>query len=178
MAAKGKEKGDKDGAVATAKPSLKERLPKILLFVLVFLNLMLMVGSAYVIYDVKIAYKRPPITEETESHALVLERDLRGDKPVLYSFEPFNINLDGKPHKMVRTTIQFEMLSEEGYEEAVNLVPVARDQIVQIFNSKKYEDIESIQGKLFLKDQILTAMNSLFHKGLVKEVYFGEFVVQ
>ena len=78
----------------------------------------------------------------------------------------------------MRTTIQLEMLSEEGYEEAVNLSPVARDQIVKILNSKKYEDIETIQGKLFLKDQIATSMNGILHKGSVKDVYFNEFVVQ
>jgi flagellar FliL protein len=55
---------------------------------------------------------------------------------------------------------------------------VARDQIVKILNSKKYIDIETIQGKLFLKDQIQTAMNKMLQKGSVKDVYFSEFVVQ
>jgi flagellar FliL protein len=97
---------------------------------------------------------------------------------VLFTFEPFTINLDGKPRKLVRTTIQLEMLNEDGFEEAVDLTPVERDQIVKIFNTKTYEDIETIQGKLFLKDQIMTAMNGILHKATVKEVYFNEFVVQ
>jgi flagellar FliL protein len=113
-----------------------------------------------------------------EKAALLEDQELRGDKPVLFTFDPFTINLDGKPRKLVRTTIQLEMLSEDGYEEAVDQSPVERDQIVRILNSKKYEDIETIQGKLFLKDEIMTAMNGILHKGTVKEVYFNEFVVQ
>jgi len=153
-------------------------LQKILLLVLIALNVVTMIGGGISIYYFKIGEKRPSITEEKERADLMEDRELRGDKPVLLTFDPFTINLDGRPRKLVRTTIQLEMLSETGYEEAVDLTPLERDQIVRILNSKKYEDIETIQGKLFLKDQIMTAMNSLLHKASVKEVYFNEFVVQ
>jgi len=164
--------------IVVVKPSFRDKLPKILLWAFVVLNLVMMVGGTLVIYKVKIAYQRPTITEEKESANLALDRDIRNGKPVLFSFEPFTINLDGRPHKLVRTTIQLEMLNEEGYEEAVELTPIERDEIVKILNKKTFEDIETIQGKLFLKDQILTAMNKMLHKGTVKEVYFNEFIVQ
>jgi flagellar protein FliL len=160
------------------KPSFREKLPKILMWTFVGLNLVVMVIGVGVIYNLKISYQRPAITEESEGMNLAADREIRNAKPVLFTFEPFTINLDGLPRKLVRTTIQLEMLSEDGFEEAVNLNPVARDEIVRIFNSKKFEDIETIQGKLFLKDQIMTAMNNLLSRGSVKEVYFGEFVVQ
>lgn len=171
-------RADKEEVVIVAKPSFRERLPKILLGMLVGLNGIAMIGGTLMIYRLKIGYHRPTITEQSESASLAADRDIRNNHPVLYSFEPFTINLDGRPRKLVRTTIQIEMLNEEGYEEAVELTPVARDAIVKIFNSKKYEDIETIQGKLFLKDQIMTAMNNLLHKGTVKGVYFGDFIVQ
>ena len=158
------------------KPGLT--LQKILLLVLIALNVVTMIGGGVAVYFFKHADARPTITEEKERSGLAADRELRGDKPVIFTFDPFTINLDGRPHKLVRTTIQMEMLSETGYEEAVDLTPVERDQIVRIFNAKKFEDIETIQGKLFLKDQIMTAMNTLLHKGSVKEVYFNEFVVQ
>jgi flagellar FliL protein len=171
-------KGLKEEAVAAPKPSLMDKLPQILMGIFVFLNAVIMIGGACVIYTVKIAYHRPVISEDTETKNLDADREIREAKPVLYSFEPFTINLDGKPHKLVHATIQLEMLSEEGYEEVVNQSPVARDQIVRIINSKKYTDIETIQGKLFLKNQIMTALNGMLKAGSIKEVYFGEFVVQ
>jgi flagellar protein FliL len=164
--------------VVIAKPSFREKLPKILLWTFIGLNLLMMVGGTMAVYEIKLGYHRPTITEETEKADLARDREIREDHPVLFSFDPFTVNLDGRPRKLVRTTIQLEMLSEEGYEEAVELTPVERDTIVKILNSKKYEDIETIQGKLFLKDQIMTAMNGLLKKGTVKEVYFNEFLVQ
>lgn len=153
-------------------------LQKILLWALMGLNIITMVGGGAAIYYLKANGQRPAITEDKERAELAEDREIREDKPVMLTLDPFTINLDGRPRKLVRTTIQLEMLSEAGYEEAVDLTPVERDQIVKIFNSKKYEDIETIQGKLFLKDQIMTAMNTILHKGSVKEVYFNEFVVQ
>jgi flagellar FliL protein len=160
------------------KASVSDKLPKILLYGFIALNLATMIGGLAVIYNVKIAYQRPVMNENTESKNLEIDREIRAENPVLFSFEPFTVNLDGRPRKLVRTTIQLEMLSEEGYEEAVKLAPVERDRIVSILNSKKYEDIETIQGKLFLKDQIVTALNGILHTGSVKEVYFNDFVVQ
>lgn len=169
-------KPDKEAAQAPPKPPLD--IKKLLVLGLAVLNLVVIGGSAYVIWLVKLGTHRESITEQTETSKMEADRDIRSDSPVLYSFDPFTVNLDGKPRKLVQTTIQLEMLNEEGYEEAVDLKPVARDHIVRILNTKKYEDIETIQGKLFLKEQIMTALNGLFRKGSVKEVYFNNFVVQ
>ena len=171
-------KADRKEEQPVVKKTLRERLPEILLNVFIILNGLCMIGGTLMIYKLKIAYHRPTINEEKESENLSLDREIRNEHPVLFSFEPFTINLDGRPRKLVRTTIQIEMLNEEGYEEAVELTPVARDEIVRIFNSKRYEDIETIQGKLFLKNQIMTAMNNMLHKGTVKDVYFGDFIIQ
>ncbi|MNU01437.1 flagellar basal body-associated protein FliL [compost metagenome] len=54
----------------------------------------------------------------------------------------------------------------------------ARDQIVRILNDKNFSDLESIQGKLFLKDKIASEVNQLLRKGVVKDVFFSDFVVQ
>ncbi|MCC6278590.1 MAG: flagellar basal body-associated FliL family protein [Oligoflexia bacterium] len=160
------------------KPSFREKLPKILKGLFIGLNAAVMLGGLGVIYNLKLIQGKPAITEESESAKASHDREIHENKPVLYSFDPFVVNLDGRPRKIVRTSIQLEMLSDEGYEEVVSQMPVARDQIVRILNRKKYEDIETIQGKLFLKDQIMTVMNSILRKGSVKEVYFNEFVVQ
>ena len=70
------------------------------------------------------------------------------------------------------------MLDKDGFEEVVRNSPAARDSIVRILNSKTYDDIETIQGKLFLKDQIAVTLNRSLDEGVVKDVYFGEFLVQ
>lgn len=153
-------------------------LPKILLYGFIGINAVIMLGGTYVIYDIKLSYQRPEINESTETGSLAKEREAKDTRSVILSMDPFVANLDGAPKKVLRTTIHLEMLNEEGYEEAMDLGPVARDQIMRILNSKNFHDIETIQGKLFLKDQIVVALNGLLKQGTIKEIYFGEFVVQ
>ena len=74
--------------------------------------------------------------------------------------------------------MSIEMLSEEGFEELITQGGKARDEIVNILNNKRFEDLESIQGKLFLKDQIARRVNSYLERGVVKDIYFSDFVVQ
>ncbi len=173
MAEKSEEKAE-----AAKGPGLAEKLPKILMGVFLLLNFGTMGGGIFAIYQMKLGFHKPAITEETEIPNHEKEKEMAEENPVIYSFEPFTVNLDGRPRKVVQATIQIELLDEQGYEETVNLNPVARDQITRILNSKKLVDIETIQGKLFLKDQILTAMNKILKKASVKEVYFSDFVVQ
>ena len=70
------------------------------------------------------------------------------------------------------------MLDEEGYEEVINLGPEARDSIVRILNEKRFGDVETVQGKLHLKNQIASELNVFLQQGVVKNVYFSDFVIQ
>jgi flagellar FliL protein len=160
------------------KPTLMERLPELLLKGFVAINFLIMLSGTYVIYKIKFVDKRELITEEQQVTELEHDRELRDNSQIRFTFDPFIVNLDERPRKLVHTTIQLEMLDEDGYVEVVEKSPKARDEIVKIINSKKYTDIETMQGKLFLKDQIMTSMNKILSKGTVKDVYFSEFVVQ
>jgi flagellar FliL protein len=91
---------------------------------------------------------------------------------------PFNTNLDGVPRRLIRVELSLEMMDEEGYEEVIGIVPQARDSIMRILNSKTFSDIESVQGKLHLKNQVVADLNASLRKGVVKNVYFNELVVQ
>ncbi len=169
-------------AEKSEKTEGQEKKPKDLkqLLVLAFfvLNIVVMFGSAFMIYKIKILDKRALITEESLATEMAEDRLKREKSDIRFTFEPFTINLDDRPRKLVNTTIQLEFLDEEGYVEIVEKTPKARDEIVKIINGKKFTDIETIQGKLFLKDQIMASMNKILQKGTVKDVYFEDFVVQ
>ena len=100
--------------------------------------------------------------------------------PLVYTMDKFTVNLGGEPKRTIRLEVNLEMLGKEGFEEIVDTDnrAKARDKIVRILNDNTFNDLETIQGKLFLKDRIATDINSLLDKGVVKDVYFSEFVVQ
>jgi flagellar FliL protein len=131
-------------------------------------------------YKGTIGYENPKITEGDLERQIASEvpTDLVG--PFIYTMDKFTVNLGGEPKRTIRLEVNLEMLDQEGFEDVINTENRARtrDKIVEILNEKTFSDLETMQGKLFLKDQIQTAMNKMLQKGSVKDVYFSEFVVQ
>lgn len=149
------------------------------LFGLIFIvvNLLVSIGGAALVYMNTVGYKSPTVNEYTENEKLEEMRKYMESNPIVYTMDTFTINLKGAT-RTIRMSLSLEMLSEEGFEEVISKNEMARDEIVKIINSKKFDEIESIQGKLFLKDQIASSINSILEKGVIKDVYFGDFVVQ
>ncbi|MNL31404.1 flagellar basal body-associated protein FliL [compost metagenome] len=100
--------------------------------------------------------------------------------PLIYTMDKFTVNLEGEPKRTIRLEVNLQLLGAEGFEEVMEPEnrAKARDQIVRILNDKNFSDLESIQGKLFLKDKIASEVNHLLKKGVVKDVFFSDFVVQ
>ena len=134
--------------------------------------------GVFLVYSSTLGVKTPETTEsEAKVEVQKFEESLRGE-PVMYKMDTFNTNLDGTPRRLIRAEINLEMLDEEGFEEVITLAPQARDSVTRILNSKSFGDVESVQGKLHLKNQIIGELNAMLDKGSIKNVYFTEFVVQ
>jgi flagellar FliL protein len=140
--------------------------------------------GAYLVYASTIGWHPPRITEKqlSEEKEKIESAELSSEAlgPLIYTMDKFTINLDGEPKRTIRLEVNLEMLGKEGFEEVISSDnrAKARDRIVRLLGDKNLADIESIQGKLFLKDRIAMEINSLLDKGVVKDVYFSEFVVQ
>lgn len=151
---------------------------KILTFAFIAVNLIVLGTGSYLVYWSTLGYEQRKLFEEQARRELAsFEESLRGD-PVLYTMTPFNTNLSGVPRRLIRMGISLEMLDEEGYEEVIGIMPRARDTIMHILNGKSFNDLESVQGKLHLKNQIISELNASLQKGVVKNIYFNELVVQ
>ena len=115
---------------------------------------------------------------EAEAHEEVIENAVFKDKPIVYSLDPFTVNLSGEDERIVQIKVSLEMIDEDGFEEVVSMGAHARDSIVQILNAKEYSDLDSIQGKLFLKDEITVALNKQLKRSFIKDIYFSGFVIK
>lgn len=161
---------------ATEAP--KRDMKKLFTFVFMAVNLAVLGTGSYLVYVSTLGVEQASLSnEQAERDLASFEESLRGD-PVLYTMAPFNTNLDGVPRRLIRVELSLEMMDEEGYEEVIGIVPQARDSIMRILNSKTFTDIESVQGKLHLKNQVVADLNASLRKGVVKNVYFNELVVQ
>lgn len=161
------------------QPKKKFDLAKILGFVMIAANFAVVGGGAYLTYQNTMGHAPQVLREPAAYQQLKAERDSNDQKAAInYTLPPFTVNLAGSPRRLVRVEMTLEMLDEEGFEEVVQLNPAARDAIVRILNAKEFRDVETIQGKLFLKDQIAVSLNQHLKTGVVKDIFFSDFVVQ
>lgn len=147
-------------------------------FVLLFGNLVAMLIGGYYAYMGTLGLT-PKVIREQQAKKMLYNEEIFKGKPVVYSLDPFTVNLaDTSEERIVQVKVTLEMLDENGFEEVVSMGAHARDTIVQILNGKQFVELQSIQGKLFLKDEITVALNKQLNKSFIKDVYFSRFVLQ
>lgn len=167
------------GAAAPAASEKKFDFKKFAVAGFVVLNLVVTGGGAFLVFAATLGWQRPSVREPAALKELEVVRDSEGVREgILYTMPTFTVNLEGQPKRLLRIEMTLEMLDEAGFEEVVRLSPKARDQIMRILNGKTYNDLETIQGKLFLKDEIAVALNTQLNEAVIKDVYFSDFLVQ
>ena len=151
---------------------------KILLPLLALLNLGVLGGGGFLVYSATLGFHPPMLSEDEAQEELKGKREIASVEPVVFTMPAFTVNLAGTPRRLIRIEMAFEMLDKDGFEEIVRNSPAARDTIMRILNEKTFDQVETIQGKLFLKDQIAVTLNQSLKSGVVKDIYFNQFLVQ
>lgn len=99
------------------------------------------------------------------------------EKPVFVEIGPVIVNLSSK-RDYLKATMQIELAKPELSVEANNHMPQIKDAIVVILSSKSTNELLTIEGKVRVKQQVFTRMNTLLPFKLAKDVFFAEFVIQ
>lgn len=170
----GEEKKSRFKAPSFSLGKIIALLPKLL----ILLNVVGMAAGGYFAYMGNLGLT-PEVIREMEARKQIYDEEVFQDKPVIYSLEPFTVNLaDAEDERIVQIKVTLEMLDENGFEEVVSMGAHARDTIVTILNGKRFPELQTIQGKLFLKDEITVALNQKLKRSFIKDVYFSRFVLQ
>ena len=161
-------------------PSKPKNVGKILQLVFAVVNLSVVGVGAYMVYASTIGWAHPKITEEAMAEELSSTASEADVAPLIYTMDKFTVNLGGEPKRTIRLEVNLQMLGKDGFEEIMEPGnrAKARDRIVKLLNDNSFSNLESIQGKLFLKDKIAFEGNSILTSGVVKDVFFSDFVVQ
>lgn len=93
--------------------------------------------------------------------------------------ETFTVNLkDSRGAHYAKVNVEIEVDDDFVREEVKKLIPRIRDFIVVTLSSKTYEQVESVDGREFLREDIRNKINGYLTRGQVKNVYFTEFIIQ
>lgn len=178
MAKEEKEKKENEEEGSPEKRRIQFRFKFILAFGFFILNGALIAMGIFLVYSSTFGYKKSAVSEQDIKSEILEERDKEPIESLIYTMETFNTNLDGIPKRLIKVQVNLEMLDESGFEEIVSNEAKARDAVIHILNTKTFPEIESIQGKLHLKNEVINQLNSFLKKGIVKGVYFSKFAVQ
>lgn len=109
-----------------------------------------------------------------------------GDKPAALSLDEFTVNLnDPFGKRYVNVLISLEVAGRDyiaRIKEDELLMAKVRDVILLVLSSKSYSEMNSVAGKVTLKEEIMMRVNEILKSGLnaepVKDVLFPKFLIQ
>jgi flagellar FliL protein len=97
----------------------------------------------------------------------------------VFSLDPFIVNIyDGQDLRYLKLRVEMELSDAESKTELTARQAQIRDAILSILTTKTYQDLQYLQGKNQLKQEIMAAVTRIVTPGKVKQIYFTDFVVQ
>lgn len=118
---------------------------------------------------------------DDEADDAVAEEEVVETATVIYPLKSFVVNLlsrSGTSKNYLKVTMEIELSKEGDILEIEKQKPKVRDAVLMLLSSKTLKDVGSVEGKLQLKQELLMRMNIILGQGIVKKIYFSEFVVQ
>lgn len=97
----------------------------------------------------------------------------------VFSLEPFIVNIyDGQEMRYLKVKVEMEMASPAIKPELEGRLAAIRDAVLVLLTTKTLQDVQDVQGKNQLREEILAAVSKIVAQGKVTKVYFTDFVVQ
>lgn len=96
-----------------------------------------------------------------------------------FPLEPFIVNIyDGQELRYLKVKVEMEMANVAIKPELESRLAPIRDAILVVLTTKTLQDIQDVQGKNQLREEILASVSKIVAQGKVTRVYFTDFVVQ
>ncbi|MBF0621695.1 MAG: flagellar basal body-associated FliL family protein [Magnetococcales bacterium] len=124
------------------------------------------------------------MTEQSIAEAEIVDPEGAKEDPSemvgeIYKLDPFVVNLnEPRGNRYLKTTIQLELDTPELRPELERRQPQIQDMILALLASKTTKDLQALEGKFRLREELLSRINTALVHGNVKRVYFTEFVIQ
>lgn len=100
---------------------------------------------------------------------------------IIIPLKSFVVNLFDKKgigKRYLKISMELEVGKEEDRVKVENNIPRLRDTVLILLSSQTLKDINTMDGKLELKNAIVLRMNQILGNKTVRRIYFTEFVVQ
>ena len=96
----------------------------------------------------------------------------------IYPLNTFVVNLvgsGGRRYLKVKITLEIPALEKGNIDKNLHKI---RDSLLILLSNKTLENVMGAEGKYALREEVKVRLDRLLGKGLVRDIYFVEFVVQ
>lgn len=157
----------------------KSSSKKLLVFIVIGVLLVLLGGGAFAGWKFFLAKKSLPEDDPGITETGVASEVDDTSPGVMYSLNPFIVNLQGqRGQRYLKTKVELEAEGNDVEKALRSRTPQLRDAILLLLSSKSYEDINSAEGKIQLRNEMIARINQILQGRGIRSLYFTEFVVQ
>jgi len=139
------------------------------------------VGTGFFVMWGKISSLEPPASAQADEMGNNVDEEKKEPEKIgpIFSLDPFIVNLaDHEGKRYLRVTMDLELENEELNKQLKELLPRVRDSILMILPTKKQKDLSTMEGKINLREEIVSELDSFLGEGSIINLYFTEFVIQ
>ncbi len=158
------------------------------LIIILLVALLVLGGGGFAAYKFLFSSPdKPAVAEGTEGGPVVegqegqagAEGQPEEGKAQVYPLDPFIVNLaDPVGNRYLKVKVALQLDSALLLTEVESKIPQIRDGFLILLSSKSLSEINTTEGKLKLRSELLHRVNQVLKKGRVTTLYFTEFVVQ
>jgi flagellar FliL protein len=96
-----------------------------------------------------------------------------------YVLDTFVVNLnDPGGKRYLKTNIELEYVGDAVGEELGRRLPQLRDVVLLLLSSKSLDEIQTVDGKIALRQELIQRINQILTSGKIRNLYFTQFVIQ
>jgi flagellar FliL protein len=166
------EKKDEEKDEEKQEEAVKKAFP--LKLVIIAVLVLLVAGGGFMVW------KKMSAPKEKGQIVAINEKDnANPDMGPIYPMETFIVNLlDPNGRRYLKIQIQLEMDNAVLAQEINKRMPQFKDAIISLLSSKTIPDINSVEGKMQLRAELIVLFNQYLKSGKITNVFFMDFIIQ
>lgn len=149
---------------------------------LVLLNTLFVLAALGTLAYTKLLYKKPVIEEHVELEKKQEEAKAAPEptERPLVKFDQMTINIAMTSGKAHYATVAFaiECRDDAACANATEKKAILTDKLIAALGRRQLTELNTIQGKLLLKSELVRRFNEILSPGAVTDLYFSNFILQ
>lgn len=146
--------------------------------ILLFLSLIVSIGTLS-IFIYWFNYEKPLPTDSVETEKLLkAKNEIKAENS--FQIKKLVVNLPSRPGrlKFLETGIYFVPFQSSDIKILEDHEFILRDTVIDIAGKMQEDELNTVTGKILLEEKLVSQINLIFKRNIIKELYFSAFIVQ